>query len=572
MYTLKADVYEKYDNMKCYPNEDGTGEVITPTSTTGTNGKLYTYELSDVTDIYYVNSSNYYVAFFNLVIGYGEKPAEEPEPELEEITIAEALEKADGTPVMVRGTVSEINSAWNSDYGDMNVTITDGQNTLFLYCLAKEVALGDIIVVTGTMGTYGGQRQIDKKGTAEIVDKDETVITISFNAGEGTGSMNSESGTRYTQIALPTSTFTAPNGKVFQEWNTSSDGTGTSYQPEQKLSLIESITLYAIWASEGEQLTDTAEISFADVANRTSFSTTEQVWKQNGITVTNTKGSSTSNIADYSNPARFYKNSSLTVSYTAQIIKVEITCNTAAYATALDGSAFGEGVTHTVSGKVVTLTFAAEVTEFTVQLTGGQIRVDSIKVTYIQSEQPEHNHEFVNGECACGEKDPNYVAPEQPDSGEQEPAESWTLVTNASELQVGDQIVIVATKSDVALSTTQNGNNRGQAAVTKNGNVVTFGDDVQIITLEAGTVANTFAFSTDAGYLYAASSSKNYLRSQETINDNASWSIEITPAGIATIKAQGTNTRNWLRYNSDNSIFSAYGSGQLDISIYKLSK
>ena len=43
-----------------------------------------------------------------------------------------------------------------------------------------------------------------------------------------------------------------------------------------------------------------------------------------------------------------------------------------------------------------------------------------------------------------------------------------TLVTDASELAVGDQIIIVAKTENYALSTTQNGNNRAQATVTKN--------------------------------------------------------------------------------------------------------
>ena len=176
----------------------------------------------------------------------------------------------------------------------------------------------------------------------------------------------------------------------------------------------------------------------------------------------------------------------------------------------------------------------------------------------------EHEHEYVNGECACGEKDPNYVVPE--------PTESWTLVTDASELQVGDQIVIVANGSAVALSTNQKTSNRGQATVTKTNNTIVLGADVQTVTLEAGKVADTFAFYTGDGYLYAASSSSNHLKTQTTLDDNGSWSISINASGIATIKAQGSNTRNWLRYNSSSSLFACYASGQADISIYKLSK
>ena len=147
----------------------------------------------------------------------------------------------------------------------------------------------------------------------------------------------------------------------------------------------------------------------------------------------------------------------------------------------------------------------------------------------------------------------------------------WQLVTNVNDLSVGDQIVIVASNSNVALSTTQNSNNRGQASVTKNtsNNTVTFGSDVQKLTLTNGTVSGTFGLYTGSGYLYAANSSSNYLRTQITNNDNGSWKITITSAGVATIKAQGANTRNWLRQNSNNSIFSCYGSGQNDVSIYK---
>ena len=151
--------------------------------------------------------------------------------------------------------------------------------------------------------------------------------------------------------------------------------------------------------------------------------------------------------------------------------------------------------------------------------------------------------------------------------------EKWVLVTDVNDLSVGTQIIIVATNSNYALSTTQNTNNRSQASVTKNGNTVTFGNDVQIITLKVGTVDGTFAFyvkGDSTGYLYAASGSSNHLKTQATNNDNGSWKITISSNGVATIKAQGTNTRNWLRYNSTNNppIFSCYGSGQTDVSIY----
>lgn len=151
--------------------------------------------------------------------------------------------------------------------------------------------------------------------------------------------------------------------------------------------------------------------------------------------------------------------------------------------------------------------------------------------------------------------------------------ETWSLVTDATALAAGDEVIIAAAGAPVAMSTTQNSNNRGTATITKNENTITFESTagVQIFELQSGIVTGTFAFydSASDGYLYAASSSSNQLRTG-TLNNNASWAVEIAESGVATIKAQGSYTRNWLRYNSGNSIFSAYGSGQGDVVLYRL--
>ena len=121
----------------------------------------------------------------------------------------------------------------------------------------------------------------------------------------------------------------------------------------------------------------TATISFADVANRTTFNENQQVWAQNGITVTNDKASSTNNVADYSNPARFYKSSDLKVAYTSAFTKVVI--NTAG------GKDFPadftiEGATVTVEGTVCTITFATAVQSFTITTLPNQVRVSTIEI------------------------------------------------------------------------------------------------------------------------------------------------------------------------------------------------
>lgn len=147
----------------------------------------------------------------------------------------------------------------------------------------------------------------------------------------------------------------------------------------------------------------------------------------------------------------------------------------------------------------------------------------------------------------------------------------WTLVTDASTLAAGDQIVIVASDTDYAMGADK-GNNRNAVSITKSENTLVINDQVQIITLETGNISNTFAFNTGNGYLYAASSSSNHLKTKSTLDSNGSWKITITSTGVATIISQGDYTRNWIRKNSSSALFACYSSGQEDVSIYKLMK
>ena len=71
----------------------------------------------------------------------------------------------------------------------------------------------------------------------------------------------------------------------------------------------------------------TATISFASTAQRTSYSTSEQIWENEGVVFTNSKGSSTSNVGDYSNPARFYKSSNISVTAPGNITMLEFDCS-----------------------------------------------------------------------------------------------------------------------------------------------------------------------------------------------------------------------------------------------------
>ena len=390
----------------------------------------------------------------------------------------------------------------------------------------------------------------------------------------------------------------------------------------------------------------TVTISFANTSQRTSHSNDKQVWENDGVVFTNSKGSSTSNVGDYSNPARFYKSSNIEITAPGNITSISFDCTLSddlesKHITALAGI---NGAVQ--DGNSVVITLEGTSNAFTHNGLSAQARANSVTVVYVSNgSDPGTPTPVINVdttspiqvEATAGDSSISYTVGNAVDnitvsatSSEKwlklgtptntsvsfsvsentgaertatvtlayegaesktvtvkqaaasqgggseggETTETWTLVTDASTLSVGDKVVIAAAEYNFALSTDQRSNNRNQASITKNSNTITITDDVQVMTLEAGTIASTYAFNTGSGYLYAASSTKNYLKTESSLTANSSWVISIGDNGVATIKAQGTNTRNWLRYNSTNGdpgpIFSCYSSGQSDVSVYRL--
>ena len=169
----------------------------------------------------------------------------------------------------------------------------------------------------------------------------------------------------------------------------------------------------------------------------------------------------------------------------------------------------------------------------------------------------EHNFEESN-KCECGAYK----------------IQKWELVTDVNNLKVDDKIIIVAADANYAISTNQATNNRTGFAVVKNADgTITITDNVQVITLVAGTTDGTWGLYTGTGYLYAATAGSNHLKTQDTNNVNGDWTITITD-GVASVVAKGSSNRNVMQYNPNNNspIFSCYASAsQKPMAIYKLS-
>lgn len=154
-------------------------------------------------------------------------------------------------------------------------------------------------------------------------------------------------------------------------------------------------------------------------------------------------------------------------------------------------------------------------------------------------------------------------------------AKTYSLVTNVSQIVSGKHYIFASgTNGSVKVMAGQNDNNRTSVAVTATNGVIPETSGIYEFVIngpftydekDCYTVYDTNVNST--GFLYAASSSSNYLRTKSGLDNNGKWTIEIATTGSeANIKAQGSNTRNWMRNNG--SLFSCYGSGSSQADIY----
>lgn len=174
--------------------------------------------------------------------------------------------------------------------------------------------------------------------------------------------------------------------------------------------------------------------------------------------------------------------------------------------------------------------------------------------------------------------------------------EPYILCEDAAWLTEGANIIFassVAAGEQKAMSKLQKTNNRGAASVTIGSAFNAGKETVGIVSKDADVAVFTVGISNGhitfytgdsrdaknnsvAGYLYAAGSGskENYLRTTEIVDPNAEWTVSVAANGAATIKAQGANTHNLMRYNPSNGnpMFSCYTGGLDPIYIYLLGK
>ncbi|MBE6193864.1 MAG: hypothetical protein E7139_08020 [Rikenellaceae bacterium] len=139
----------------------------------------------------------------------------------------------------------------------------------------------------------------------------------------------------------------------------------------------------------------------------------------------------------------------------------------------------------------------------------------------------------------------------------------WWLVTDVNDLKAGDKLIIAATGLDYAISTETYTNSRKSKPITKNGaSLKDVADNIQQYALEVdanGLYSFKGTLGTDADkYIYASSSSSNYMKVTSTLDDNGKFTVAIASDGEATVIAQGSNTRNHMQYNNKSTSSPAF--------------
>ena len=118
---------------------------------------------------------------------------------------------------------------------------------LFTYCDNAFSSWNTMSNGSGT--TYNdGQAIIVNSDLTLYAQWNMTTYTVNFNANGGVGDMDSQTFNSCEEKALPLNLFSREN-YWFVGWNTAPDGTGISYDNQQRIAISDNITLYAKWSA-----------------------------------------------------------------------------------------------------------------------------------------------------------------------------------------------------------------------------------------------------------------------------------------------------------------------------------
>ena len=318
-------------------------------------------------------------------------------------TVKEFIAAAeDETIYTLKGTITSVT---NTTYGNFYLNDGTGEVLIFGLCSPEgaqkywaesKAKVGDDIVVKTVRTSYGNAPQgkdakfveLISPGTLVFWTFDSTAASFTAEGGQKTIKLDIYNTTDEVKAVSDNAQFSAAyaDGTLTV---TALENTSTENAVEGTITVTCGALSQAITVSQakkpaegGAQQEVTATLTFNDKAKRTTYTTSKQVWEENDIVVTNDKSSSTSNVGDYVNPARFYKSSKLTVTAPGNIQSIVFDCNSSTYANDLKSS-ITTGTVSVASDKV-TVVLDGSTTDFVVASLSAQVRMDAITVTYLK--------------------------------------------------------------------------------------------------------------------------------------------------------------------------------------------
>ena len=139
--------------------------------------------------------------------------------------------------------------------------------------------------------------------------------------------------------------------------------------------------------------------------------------------------------------------------------------------------------------------------------------------------------------------------------------DTFVLVTDASELQVGDEVLVVSKDGTFALGAQQS-SYRKEVSVNATGGVIADPGEATVLTLELGSAIGTWSFRTGNAYL-ASTSSGNNLTEVASKNANASWKVTVSSSATL-IQAQAGGSK-LMKHNPSAHRFSCYKNSSTNV-------
>ena len=321
---------------------------------------------------------------------------------LAKMSIAEALELADGAEVILVGVVTEINTAWSEQFGNISVTIADATGTMYLYRLSTNVQVGDIITVTGKVGSYKGAKQIAQGATAEIMTVSSAADATAAEDGTEVvlkGTVTEINTAWSEQFGNITVTITDAEGGTFYLYRLGTNvqvgdelivfGKVGSYKGSKQLAQGGTAVITKAAAPEGGEGGEGGETDAADetltmtaTGGTLAADSLTIAWATENCDFVVAKHNSTTDIrvtdADH---FRAYKDAKVTITAknSKTIAKLVITLTESKYAEPMQATAEAAGYTVTVDGTTVTVTVNGATAEW---VNTAQIRIKSIAVYF----------------------------------------------------------------------------------------------------------------------------------------------------------------------------------------------